>query len=245
MFPSFVLASFVLLALQTAPLAAPSPAPSVVGSPTAEQVLPEIGRVRAIVPACAVMHDITGPAFLAAREADNRFKDAANRLPQYARAVDDEDTRFGIEREMLITRIDMDLSNMTGDLHKIDKLLDDPRLSNVRDPQVTAQRNELTNIYNMQYDRVTRLFEFVQRERLLVSKKSLEPESGNPFNNVSPTPIPIPSASEAPYGQPTFRGITEADQRTLRDWAGRMDVPVRVAENNAARTFLSIAASCR
>src|SRR5471030_290970 len=147
-------------------------------SPQQEQTFPEIGRVRSVAPPCTVLRDIVIPSWEAAKDINKKFTDIQTGLPKYAATADDPFNRWGVQREMQLSRVDQALSNMMDRSLVINKLLGDPRISaNSPDPQVQAERSALTQMYQTQQARISILNEFVQREKKQVLTRDLAENS--------------------------------------------------------------------
>ena len=224
------------------PFGAETPAPS--------SNLPEIGRVRAATPACAVMRDLVIPSFAAARRADVRFAQTRVRLPQYIEFVDDSEHSTDVFRESALSKLDQDATAILNETLVLNKALGDPRLKDTSDPQVAAQKAQLQQLYNTQQARANQLQEFVMRQRNAIAKNGMEDSGAFRGKQATPTPIrqqdaPTPTLT-APPGMPLLNGkIAMADKNSINEWSGSMSAAIRSSENMAARTFLPIAQSCR
>jgi hypothetical protein len=120
------------------------------------QPLPEIGRTRSVSPACVAMRDLVGPSWSAAQRADKRFVETRKRLPNYAEIVDDPEHRTDAFRQMLISKLDSDASNLLQEAQVLSKALGDPRISaDNKDPQVVETRRALQQLYDAQMTRAT------------------------------------------------------------------------------------------
>ncbi len=253
------LAASAALAVAAAAAAPPSPAPTPFSlgtlqpfaSPGPAVVLPDIGRVRSVVPACVAMRDLVIPAFAAARRADARFVETRKRLPNYAEVADDPEHRTDVFRESALAKLDADATALLGETDKIGRALGDPRLSPAsKDPQVAAERAELQRVYDAQRTRADLLEEFVTRQRVAIAKNGIDDNSAfGPRAQPSSAPLsapyaPDPTQTAAP-DMPPLNGIGLSDKRTIDDWAGGIASGIRRSENQAAKTFLSIATRCR
>lgn len=245
------------VAAQPAPKPAPTPfaigtiepsgsTPAPFSSP-----LPDIGRTRSVTPACSAMRDLIVPSFEAAIRADKRFVETRKRLPSYAEAAADPEHRNDVVRQMLLSRLDSDASNLLQEALVVSKALGDPRLSpDSKDPQVIAERQGLQRLYDAQSTRANLINEFVMRERVAVAKDGLEDTgafaSRQSTNTqvVTPPPMPMPALT-APPGMPLRSGIVMADKNSLADWGTSIATYVRTGENQAAKTFIPIAQKCR
>jgi hypothetical protein len=235
------------LAAQTAP---PSPAPS--AAP-----LPEIGRTRALLPACAVLRDVTVPSLVAAHEADLRFGQVQTALPRYAELKNDYASQRapvksdGIFLEAQIRRLDMQLASLLQANEKIRALLADPRIANATDPAIVAQRDELERVYAAQQTRATLLNAFIQRQQYVLERNMVgweDPEAIAKMNmprrpedaSVRRNPL-----RNRPPGMPVLTGFTATDKEHLDAWSGALAQFTRQTEAQAALALLPIAQSCR
>jgi hypothetical protein len=255
------LATTAALVIAFATVPAPTPTPFALGTlqpfgtetpaPAPSAALPEIGRVRAATPSCAAMRDLIIPSFAAARRADARFTQTRARLPQYVDYVDDPVHRADVFRESALARLDQDSTAILNETLVINKALGDPRFKDPTDPVVAAEKAQLEQLYSTQQARANQLQEFVMRQRAAIAKNGIDDNSAFTSNrklqgaNVSPPPAPIANFT-APPGMPVLGGrIAMADKAVINDWSGSMAAAVRASENQAARTFLPIAHSCR
>jgi len=254
-----VLATTAALAIAFA--AGPQPTPFPLGTlqpfgtetPVPAPTLPEIGRVRAARPACTAMRDLIIPSFAAARRADVRFAQTRARLPQYVEFAADPEHRTDVFRESALSRLDADATAILQETLVLNRALGDPRFKDNTDPQVDAERAQLQQLYNTQQARANQLQQFVMRQRNAIAKNGMEDPGAFRGRNGGPTtlidnarvPAPMPALT-APPGMPLLSGrIPMADKAAINDWSGSMAAAVRASENQAARTFLPIAQSCR
>ena len=235
-----LLALLVLLAAP--PDASPQPAPS---------DLPEIGRVRAISPACGAMRDLAIPAFLAAREADKRFENAGKTLPDYVKAIAD-DSRINPEpavlREMRLSRLASDNIKMLQDAKTIADALGDPRLAaDSRDPLVQIERQQLMSLYDSQITRASELNQFVMREENVVALLGIGSTTAfSSRNGGKPAATPEPRQTTTPYGMPVLGGRNGyTDAASIRDWTSQIASNVKENENQVAKAFFPIAKGCQ
>jgi hypothetical protein len=245
---------FAAVALAVALGAVPSPAPVQPETQTNAAAqgtsLPEIGRVRSTVPACAALRDLVLPSFSAAQRADARFLETRVRLPQYAEIAADPEHHNGVFRDSALAKLDADATAMLNEAQYLDKALRDPRLKDSSDPQVVAERSGLQQLYDVQKARANQLQEFVMRERIATVRNGME-DSGalggkhRPASvNADPPPAP-PPVLNAPRGMPRLTGVNAlVDKASLNEWSLNMAAAVRVGENLAAKSFLPIAKSC-
>lgn len=239
-----------LLASLAVTVAAASPNPFTLESPTpAPLVLPRIGGVKAR-PACTAMREVVIPSFAAARRGDARFSTAATQLQQYIDAVDDPMDKEQTTRQMRLSRLDQTATGLLQDALEISKALGDPRIAaDIKDPQTQALRAKLQQLYTLQAARAKLVWLFVERQRNEVNKTDLgstnafDPRSAPPQAPID-VPTPMPGATTPPE-MPAMHGIAFGDKETMQKWTGGIDAGVRATENDAARTFLTIAKGCR
>ena len=238
-----------MIALVLAALIAQASSPQPSSSPAPE--LPEIGRVRAVSPACAVIHDLVIPSFAAAQRADVRFVATSKRLPRYIDVMDDPIGSTSTARQAMIMRLDSDASELQQEALVLQKALGDQRLTNTTDPQVVAEREALEKLYRSQQVRAALLAELALHEHVVTARHGME-DSGaftgpmSPANvNVSALPgTPLPPTNVLP-GMPLLSGNALGDKEMIRDWTASIARFVRGGENEAAKTFLPIAQGCR
>ena len=253
--------SLLVLALASvaSPVPRPTPTPFAIGTfspdatpgPPAPQ-LPEIGRVRSATPACAAMRDLIIPSFAASRRADARFAETQKRLPNYVEIADDPEHRTDVYRESALSRLDQDATALLQEALMLNKALGDPRLSaEQKDPEVSAERRALQQLYESQMTRANLLTEFVTRQRVAIAKNGIDtgtsafgvrhaPSTAAPLRTEQPIP-----ALTAPPGMPVLGGIDLSDKQQIDQWAGEIQTFVRSGENQAAKVFLPIAQRCR
>jgi hypothetical protein len=218
--------------------------------PAPETTFPEIGRVRSLAPPCTVMKDIVIPSWEAAKSADRRFEIAQTTLPRYAATMDDDFNRWGVQREMQLSKIDQAVSNMMDSTLTINKLLGDPRISaRSPDPQVQAERAALIEMYQIQEARISILNEFVQREKKVVLTHDLGGAANSALGAKGSTPdpetTPQPGSTRTPWGQPSLYGVGMQDTNQMKAWTGQMAAEIKVSEERAAKSFYPIAVGCR
>jgi hypothetical protein len=214
--------------------------------------LPNIGRTRATTRACAVMRDLIVPSFEAALRADKRYAEARKRLPNYAEVAGDQMHRDDAVQQMVLTRLDADASTLLREAQVVSKALGDPRIAaNVTDPQVVAERRSLQQLYEAQMTRASLLNEFVMREHVATATRGIDDNSAFRARNaaqsaafVTSPPVPIAKLT-APPGMPLRSGNSMADKNSLQEWGTLMATYVRANENEAAKTFYTIAQTCR
>jgi hypothetical protein len=236
---------------------------------------PEIGRVKALLPACVALREVVAPSFAAALSADKRFSDASVYLADYAAKRVEATTlptkirtKGGAELatrlqpadpktvtpESLLARLDIEFSQMSQNVLTMGKELGDPRVGeNVTDPGVQAERRELERLYETQLSRLSALHLFLEKERKRLSDQR-EAEGaaaaglGASANANVAQPVASPDAepTAAPiFGQPSLNGIALNDRRSVQDWTAGIVAQVRTNENIAAHTFLGITDDCR
>ena len=211
--------------------------------------IPEIGRVRAISPACGAMRDLVIPSFKAAKEADGHFENVSKNLPEYVRAIAD-DSKYNPEppsiREFRLAKLAMDNTKMLQNAKVIADALGDRRLANTSDPAVIAERQQLQTLYDFQITRASELNQFVMREENTVALAGVGGDGGAFRGRMQPQATPEPRETSTPLGMPKLNGrIGFADAASIRDWTGQITAAVKGNEEAAARTFFSIAKSCQ
>jgi hypothetical protein len=247
----------LVLALAAAAAAQAPPTPAPEGSP-----LPEIGRVRSTAPACAAMRDLIVPSFAAARRADARFEQTRVHLPQYVEMIADPEHKSDVFRSSMLSRLDAEASAILNETLAINKALGDPRLKDTSDPTIAAEKAQLQQLYNTQQARANLLEQYVMRERNQVVRHGMEDSGGfkgkhapaQPGGTMTLPPepqqptdhtAPEPSLTAAP-GMPVLSGVMPmADKAAIKQWTSDMANAVRFSENQAAKTFLTIANVCR
>lgn len=232
------------------PFESPRPAASTAPAPLN---LPEIGRVRSTRPACAAVRDLVIPSFKAALSADELYvKTMVPRLDKYADI--NADPNAGVSRTAALHNLDRDVSTLLDDARKISDALGDPRVAaSANDPEVKQVRNALQTLYAAQMARAGALSEFVQRETQKDSLASVG--TTNAFDQQAnqgapPPPRSAPDVAFTPIpGMPILHGpdagLAMADRNNMRDWSTAVRVQTRARENQAAKTFYTIAQSCR
>jgi hypothetical protein len=238
----------LVVALAAAPTATPFPIGTLqpLAAPT-ERPLPEIGRTRANTPACAAMRDLVIPSFTAARRADARFAETRDKLPKYAELINDPQTAHTVFRQAALARIDADATALLQESLAISKALGDPRLSaDSKDPQVQAERAGLRELFETQQARANLLTEFVTRERIATATDGMEDTGGlRGRNQPAPTPTPITSTPKQIPNMPLLVGSMFSDKQAFKDWGNDISAFVRTSENTAAKTFITVAKTCR
>jgi hypothetical protein len=243
-----------MVALLALILAFAPPVPDASPQPPATQSasdIPEIGRVRAISPACGAMRDLVIPSFKAAKEADGRFENVSKNLPEYVRAIAD-DSKYNPEpaavREFRLAKLAMDNTKMLQNAKVIADALGDRRLAGTSDPAVIAERQQLQSLYDYQITRASELNQFVMREENTVALLGVGGDGGafRGRNGNQAQATPEPRQTSTPMGMPKLNGrIGFADAASIRDWTGQITAAVKGNEEVAARAFFSIAKSCQ
>lgn len=237
------------------PLPFDSPGPAASNNPA--YGLPQIGRTRAVAPACAATRDLVIPSFKAALAADKRYIEAAKpHLVTYAEV--NADPNAGVSKTAAISLLDRDVSAMLEQTQTIAKALGDPRISaSVTDPDVKRLRAAMQQLYAVQMARASALNEFVQREGMRDSREQIG--STNAFGGrdsngqkvqITPPPIATPDVSVTPVpGMPVLHGATTGltlqDRENMQRWANQVQKETRDRENAAAKTFYTVAQRCR
>lgn len=211
--------------------------------------LPEIGRVRAISPACGVMRDLIIPSFRAAREADARFVDTSKNLIRYVGGVADDSTHSPappVLRERLLNMVGNDKTKLLQNAQIIANALGDPRLSvDSLDPAVQSEREQLQSLYEAQINRAGLLNQFVMREENAIAMTGVGSTTAFGGRNLRPATAPDARETSTPAGMPILTGlIGSADGNSMRDWSDQIRSGVRSNENQVAKAFYAIATSC-
>jgi len=220
----------------------PTPTPGPSAPPSL--VLPQIGRVRAATPGCAVMRDLIAPAYAASMRADVRFAKIRKTFPKYIDVADDRSDRYGARHAMIIAEMDRDAIALREEALVLNRALGDPRFVRPTDPQVIAAKRELQQLYDNQSGRANLIFEFVTREQAAIMRSGTGTDAGSV--GAVPLPTPMDQATSAPFGMPPpLRGIELVDRSALDAWAGTIAVQVRASEHRMAAALLPISQSCR
>ena len=222
--------------------------------PSPSPALPEIGRTRANSPACAAMRDLVAPSFAAAVRGDARFAETRTRLPGYVRLAADPVDKKSVLREGALSKLGADAASLMQEALVIKKALADPRLPlGSSDPQIATERAQLEQLYAVQQARASLLNQYVLRESTSMSIKLVGMEDSGAFG----TPLtledykvehlpgkPLPAVT-GPPGMPMLSGAFVAlDARQVNEWGAAIAQAVRAKENEAAKAFISIAATC-
>lgn len=237
-------ALFVILGLLGAPpQAAASDSPA---------TLPEIGRVKALVPACATLRDLVIPSYFTMRKADVEFETIANSFDTYAEALDQTNNpaeaklnRNLSERQMYLTRMGSNAAQMAQDLQSTAKALRDPRLSPaIDDPRIQEQREQLQKLYALQSDRLALLNEFLANEEHAANLDEI-----HQFMDQSGTKTPVTFVTPAPDAPdrdslPHLTGTTLSDQDELKRWSIAVATQVLGTEHRVVASLLQTAQGC-
>jgi hypothetical protein len=235
-----------LLLLATLVAQAPVPQPS----PSA--ALPEIGRVRTVSNACAIMHELGIPSFAAALRGDARFVETSKELSHYLDVIDNPALRTSMYRQSLIEQLASDAGRLQQEALVLNDALGDARLAGRTDPQVAAERAALQELYDTQQARAKALAEFVTIQRLVTYENGME-DPGAFIAKITPAMIhpnevlpgrPLPPTKTV-AGMPLFSGRPMNDQESIRDWTTSLQKAARDGENQAAKTLLPIAQGCK
>ncbi|MBV9438966.1 MAG: hypothetical protein JOZ24_03125 [Candidatus Eremiobacteraeota bacterium] len=228
------------------PVESAPPSPSAAGQPT----LPEIGRVRSTRPGCIAIRDLVVPSFSSALKADELYATTVvPRLDKYAEI--NADPNAGVSRTAALHNLDRNVSTMLERAREIGRALGDPRVAaSVGDPEVLQVRSALQTLFAAQIARAGALSQFVQRETQkdsLAGIGSTNAFNGSPDTGGAPA---IPDVASTPLpGMPILHGaaggLPLADRNNMNDWATAVRVQTRARENQAAKTFYTIAQSCR
>ncbi len=239
-----------MVALLALLLAFAPPMPDTSPQPQASSNIPEIGRVRAISPACGAMRDLVIPAFKAAKEADGHFDNVSKNLPEYVKAIAD-DSKYNPEppaiREFRLAKLSMDNTKMLQNAKVIADALGDRRLADTSDIAVIAERKQLEALYESQITRASELNQFVMREQNTVALRGVgDTDAFKGRRGGQPLQTPEPRETTTPLGMPKLNGrIGYADAESIRDWTGQISASVKSNEEAVSRTFFSIAKNCQ
>ena len=243
----FLTASLALCVLGSAAFAQ-TPAPP---AATIVPSLPEIGRVRAVSPLCAVVRDIALPSFDSARHADAQFFAAASKLPDYVKTLDEEsrwhmggtqaynDPRVAWYRHM----IGQYVVHMAVSITDMEKKLGDPRIANATDDDTVALRNSLDEMAAVQRGRVNILEEYIMRQEMTAGR-SLADKMRQNTTGAAPTQ---PDGRPTPLLDylPSMNGNPERDHQIMREWTGALAGAVGETESASVKVVAGIAERCR
>src|SRR5665213_1489864 len=176
------------------------------------------------------MRDLIVPSFEAAIRADKRFVETRKRLPNYAEIVNDPSHQDDGFRQMVLHKLDQDVTELLQQSLILNKALGDPRIAaDVDDPQVMAERRALQQLYDAQQTRANLLNEFVIREHVASAKDNIGDNSAfgshnaNQSGGVSPPPdwlaLCEPNAELSPmlsFADATCSRITNSFSRFAR-----------------------------
>jgi hypothetical protein len=220
--------------------------------------LPEIGRVRATTPSCAILHDLLIPSFLAAKRADDRFATISTAGPAYAggasRDVGEEnlsfESRYGSDEARQLSHMDQALSVMLRERKNIETALSDPRFAaNADDPKVAEEQKQLRTLLDAQGQRASLLNEFVTRENMFAAKQDVVGGNGLGVGGRRGQALSAPAptrATPAPEGMPDLhKQIPENDALQMITWYRSLNLGVHAAEFTAATSFLNQAKECK
>jgi hypothetical protein len=182
-------ASSILAGARVAPAAAPAASPS---------PLPEIGRTRSVVPACAVIRDLVAPSLGAALDADAAFRDARAQIAA-ANAGGGFESREA-QRTLGLIRLGKNVGTMAKDVLTINRALGDPRVAKTPDDPATRElREALQALYEAQNAKLNALSGFVEGQRMAQLRADDETirqmAAANSPGNVGPHPQPTALAS--------------------------------------------------
>ncbi len=206
--------------------------------------LPEIGRVRAISPACSALRDLIIPSFTAARRADVTFATTTKDLQRYVEVVDDEGLRNSGFHQKAAFDLGRDAANLRESLLVVSRALGDPRLApSVTDPTIRIQRTQLEQVYAVQAGRAGILDEFIARENKDVARARVDRDPLYRGGELAPGGRAMPT--DPPHAMPRLTGLAFGDKQAIREWADGMTSEVRSAEDDAAKALLPTAETCR
>jgi len=230
--------------------------------------LPEIGRTKAVSPACAVMRDLAIPSFQAARNSDDRMVKVAPALVDFAelKAQSTNSRRHfgaggdwsGPDRNRLLAKVGSAVATMMQNDVAISKALGDPRLSPTStDPSVVAQRAALEALYAAQSQRAAIIWQLQFRQN---SAQNLEEandlaDASKGKSNSAPDPaasptgpggVGVPDSPQAAerFGLPRFTGNSVQDGNTMQVWNSDVAAAITANERRVAATLYPIATRC-
>jgi hypothetical protein len=219
---------------------APAESPPAAGSP-----LPEIGRTRAR-PLCSVMHDVVGPAILAAQSADAHFTGARSALFDYVM-----ETSPGA-RNLKHTRLDRVAIAMAEDVRKLKEAIEDKRFAAAAAPPASGEpaalfdtRAALRTLYDDELAQLNALSGFVETERFAQLRTELE--GADFIRSVAGLPDRVP-----PKFGPGADRVTPnknkpnqlANAHELDRWTGQIAEITTKNEDAASRVIVRVAALC-
>jgi hypothetical protein len=257
-----LVAAALVFAADPTPAPVPSPVPvtsvsvtSLLG--TAVPDLPEIGRVRATSPSCAVLRDLIIPSFAAAKRSDDQFSVLSTAGPAYASAAADRDIseqdvateqRYGSDAGRQRSHMDMSLSGQLREIQIMDAALSDPRFAaSADDPKILAEQQQLRDLRDAHMARASVLNEFVLRTQL-ADMKQLPSSSGLGPGGIRgrQTISRPPERPHAPLDYlPILNGDPMHDALAMHNWYRSLSSVVHAREYLAANTFLDIAKECK
>jgi hypothetical protein len=249
--------SLVAAALFFAADPTPAPVPPMTLQNVAVPDLPEIGRVRASTPSCAILRDLLIPSVNAAKRADDRFAILSTTGPAYAGANVDRDVsegdlsldpRYGSDAPRQLAHMDQALSVMIREANVIATALKDPRFAtNSDDPKVAAELAQLNAVFDVQAKRANLLNEFVMRENIADVKRLSQSSALNTGGRRGIAPnTPAGTHHPAPSeGLPDLHGDPRNDALAMYNWYRSLNAVVHATEYTAATAFLDIAKECK
>ena len=237
---TFVGAVILITALGAEPPPSPSP-------PPVQLTLPEIGRVRAATPPCAVMRDLVIPSFAAALRGDARFADTRKRLPVFGELNTDAPANDPM-RQSALAKLDADATKLLQEALIINNALGDPRISaDSKDPAVLEERRQLQQLYDTQKTRANLLWEYVMRKNIAMSKAQFAADTtiGGRTQALPQTADDTPNRDLVVLpGMPPESRIGFATKQRLDEWGAAIAAGIRASENTAAKAFIPIAQRC-
>lgn len=219
--------------------------------------LTEIGRIKAVTPACAVMRDVTIPAFRAALNADHWMTVATPVLLEYTRILASshkygDGWMDGGARKWRQHQLGQASTNMLVNTVAISDALGSSKMTPANtDPDVQAQRAALQILYDDEHERAVSLWRF-QFLRAIDTSPGGDGDANafaprDTMNTLAsrPLPTPVPTALPTVAGLPSGNGNLPADTAAMRAATLARTSAGRRAEEAAAKFLFPIAERCR
>jgi hypothetical protein len=220
-----------------------------------------IGRVKASAPACSILRDLTLPALRIAQRANRQFNE------ELAPAlIENTDAKLDPYAEhvhaMTAAKVSQLVSRAMDDATQISKALGDPRLAkDSPDPDVQAQRVQLTQLYEYQWTRAVNLWKGQTQESTAADIADLQtPKNDSTYaGNVGPMVAHAPASASSVHvqatpgpgptddpldGSPQLSGNADLDMKLYRRWVAKLEVGARDQENAASHAAMAVLDKC-